>query len=95
MVRDLIERLARALERAGLPYMVIGGQAVLLYGEPRVTKDVDITLGVGPEQLPVLKPVCASILCFLSRRTSVRRLSEHGGLPLARRRCVLLLRRTW
>jgi hypothetical protein len=27
--------------------MVIGGQAVLLYGEPRLTKDIDITLGVG------------------------------------------------
>jgi hypothetical protein len=26
--------------------MVIGGQAVLLYGEPRLTRDIDITLGV-------------------------------------------------
>jgi len=31
--------------------MIIGGQAVLLYGEPRLTKDIDITLGVGPEFL--------------------------------------------
>ena len=31
--------------------MVIGGQAVLLYGEPRLTKDIDITLGVGIERL--------------------------------------------
>ena len=31
--------------------MVIGGQAVLLYGEPRLTKDIDITLGVGVEGL--------------------------------------------
>lgn len=29
--------------------MVIGGQAILLYGEPRLTKDIDITLGVGVE----------------------------------------------
>lgn len=27
--------------------MIIGGQAVLLYGEPRLTKDIDITLGLG------------------------------------------------
>lgn len=26
--------------------MVIGGQAVLIYGEPRFTKDIDITLGI-------------------------------------------------
>ena len=31
--------------------MVIGGQAVLLYGEPRLTKDIDITLGVDIDEL--------------------------------------------
>jgi len=31
--------------------MVIGGQAVLLYGEPRLTKDIDITLGVNIDRL--------------------------------------------
>jgi hypothetical protein len=30
--------------------MVFGGQAVLLYGEPRLTRDIDITLGVDPSQ---------------------------------------------
>ena len=29
--------------------MIIGGQAVLLYGEPRMTKYIDITLGLGIE----------------------------------------------
>jgi predicted nucleotidyltransferase len=49
MFRELLEKLAQALEASGVPYMVIGGQAVLLYGEPRLTRDIDITLGVGPE----------------------------------------------
>lgn len=31
--------------------MIIGGQAVLLYGEPRLTKDIDVTLGIGVEGL--------------------------------------------
>ncbi len=31
--------------------MVIGGQAVLRYGEPRLTKDIDMTLGLWPQQL--------------------------------------------
>jgi hypothetical protein len=34
--------------------MVIGGQAVLLYGEPRLTKDIDIILGVNTDRLPEL-----------------------------------------
>jgi hypothetical protein len=31
--------------------MVIGGQAVLIYGEPRLTRDIDITLGASLERL--------------------------------------------
>ena len=30
--------------------MIIGGQAVLLYGEPRLTRDIDITLGVDTDR---------------------------------------------
>lgn len=37
--------------------MIIGGQAVLLYGEPRLTKDIDITLGIGVTELNRLKAV--------------------------------------
>ncbi len=43
--------MALGLESHGIPYMLIGGQAVLLYGEPRLTRDIDITLGIGPERL--------------------------------------------
>jgi len=41
--------------------MVIGGQAVLLYGEPRLTKDIDITLGIGVEELEKVKSVVARL----------------------------------
>lgn len=54
MVKELLEKLALALEAQAIPYMVIGGQAVLLYGEPRLTRDIDITLGTGPEGLPLI-----------------------------------------
>lgn len=49
MFQELLEKLAQVLEASRVPYMVIGGQAVLLYGEPRLTRDIDITLGVRPE----------------------------------------------
>ena len=41
MFQDLLKRVAGELSRNAIPYMVIGGQAVLLYGEPRLTKDID------------------------------------------------------
>jgi hypothetical protein len=31
--------------------MVIGGQAVLVHGEPRLTRDIDVTLGVSLDRL--------------------------------------------
>jgi hypothetical protein len=52
MFERLLEQLAKALEGAGFPYMVIGGQAVLVHGEPRLTKDIDITIGADLDRLP-------------------------------------------
>ncbi len=41
--------------------MVIGGQAVLLYGEPRLTRDIDITLGMGVDGLDRVKRIIKAI----------------------------------
>ena len=54
MLARLLEQIAIALEDLRIPYMVIGGQAVLLYGEPRLTQDIDVTLGAGTDQLAVV-----------------------------------------
>jgi hypothetical protein len=54
MFETLISRIAQELEHAGLPYMIIGGQAVLFYGTPRLTKDIDITLGVDTGSLDLV-----------------------------------------
>lgn len=51
MYESLLVKLSDALQKAGIPYMVIGGQAVLRYGEPRLTQDIDITLGVDIDRL--------------------------------------------
>jgi hypothetical protein len=41
--RTLAE-LCRVLEEARLPYMLVGGQANAIWGEPRATLDVDVTI---------------------------------------------------
>jgi len=51
MLVRLLEKIALALEERGISYMIIGGQAVLVYGEPRLTQDIDVTLGAGPDRL--------------------------------------------
>lgn len=41
--------------------MVIGGQAVLVHGQPRLTLDIDITLGVEPDRLGTVLEICAEL----------------------------------
>lgn len=50
MFEGVLAALAEALAAAGIPYMVIGGQAVLIHGDPRLTRDIDITLGVSTDR---------------------------------------------
>jgi hypothetical protein len=41
--------------------MVIGGQAVLRYGEPRLTKDIDVTLGLGVDGFQTIREVARAL----------------------------------
>ena len=57
MFEELLSKIGVCLNRYNLPYMIIGGQAVLLYGEPRLTRDIDIILGVNIDHLNKLLAV--------------------------------------
>jgi hypothetical protein len=50
----LLTKIAKCFDEAKIGYMVIGGQAVIIYGEPRFTRDIDITLAVDTDQLPII-----------------------------------------
>lgn len=41
---DALATLARLLDEREIPYMVIGGHANALWGEPRATLDIDVTI---------------------------------------------------
>lgn len=57
MFKELIQRIANALNVERIPYMIIGGQAILYYGEPRFTKDIDITLGIDVDKLDYFRNI--------------------------------------
>ncbi|WP_454061783.1 nucleotidyl transferase AbiEii/AbiGii toxin family protein [Candidatus Nitrospira salsa] len=61
MFEQLLIKIANALRKQQIPYMVIGGQAVLLYGEPRLTRDIDVTLGVGVDHLSAIEGLVKKI----------------------------------
>lgn len=45
---SLIAPFISRLQRLGVPYMVTGSTAGILYGEPRLTHDVDIVVALAP-----------------------------------------------
>lgn len=88
MLTALLERLAGALERHNLPYLVAGGQALLLYGEPRLTKDIDIILGAGPEAAMdvailakelSLRPLISNPIAFIEENLVLPAMDEASG----------------
>jgi hypothetical protein len=46
MFEKLLSKIGLCLDSQSFPYMIIGGQAVLLYGEPRLTRDIDNNLPI-------------------------------------------------
>lgn len=51
---DLIDLFVRPLSRNSIRYLVSGSVAAMLYGEPRVTHDVDLIVFLRTEKLPDL-----------------------------------------
>jgi hypothetical protein len=41
---ELLARFVRPLNAAGITYMVTGGVAAIVYGEPRLTNDIDLVM---------------------------------------------------
>ena len=52
---DLISLFAVPLAKAGLPYMVTGATAAILYGQPRTTNDLDVVRALRAADLPRLR----------------------------------------
>lgn len=61
MFEKLIRRVAQRLDGDKIPYMVIGGQAVLVYGRPRLTRDIDITLGIDTDGFARVEKTCKKL----------------------------------
>jgi hypothetical protein len=74
LLQKILSDIAGRLEVAAIPYIVMGGQAVLLYGEPRSTKGIDITLGIDVDKAPKLMSLLNNtVICIspLGERTKM------------------------
>ena len=57
---DLLALFVEPLDRLGLDYMVTGSVASMLYGEPRLTNDVDIVVDLRPGDVPAVRSAFAA-----------------------------------
>lgn len=48
---DLYTHFLRRLNATGIRYMITGGLAAIIYGEPRLTNDVDLVIALGPDEV--------------------------------------------
>ncbi len=58
---DLLYDVAGRLERLGIEYMVSRSMALVLFGRPRMTRDVDIVVNLLESQVD---PLCAALADF-------------------------------
>jgi hypothetical protein len=48
---DIVRDISRRFEQAGIPYMVTGSMAMNYYAQPRMTRDIDVVIAIGPEDV--------------------------------------------
>lgn len=60
-------KLARTLSDNGIPYMIIGGMANAVWGEPRATLDIDATIWVNDAEVErFISTVESEFRCLVS-----------------------------
>jgi len=78
---EALASISLELERRGVPYMIIGGLANAIWGEPRATLDVDVTVWVPKDRLSaVITDLCASFRGLVDRPENF--VAETRVLPL-------------
>ena len=86
-MKDLLgalQDLVDLFDRLQLPYAVMGGIAVRVYGIPRPTHDIDFTVAVGRERLPELYAAIQDLGYTVAEAYLSGWVDEVAGLPLVK-----------
>lgn len=78
--RELLKNIVRIFDRCRIPYLITGGMAVLIWGRPRFTADIDIVVEISPSGVDGL----VNALKGLGKsgyidRDVVRKIVKNGG----------------
>lgn len=48
---DLVRDISRRFEQADIAYMLTGSMAMNYYAQPRMTRDIDVVIAIGPKEV--------------------------------------------
>ena len=48
---DIVRDVSRKLDQGGIGYMLTGSMAMNYYAQPRMTRDIDVVVAVGPNDV--------------------------------------------
>ena len=48
---DIVRDISRRFEQAGIAYMLTGSMAMNYYAQPRMTRDIDVVIAIGPQDV--------------------------------------------
>ena len=48
---DIVRDISRRFEQAGIAFMLTGSMAMNYYAQPRMTRDIDVVIAIGPEDV--------------------------------------------
>ena len=48
---DIVRDISRRFEQADIAYMLTGSMAMNYYAQPRMTRDIDVVIAIGPEDV--------------------------------------------
>lgn len=74
---ELLLLVVERLDRAGIAYMLSGSTAVNVYAEPRMTRDIDLVVEIGPSTVDAIAQAFAAD--FYCDRDMIRHAVEHEG----------------
>ena len=75
---ELLAHLARALDDLGLRYLVTGSTATILYGEPRLTNDIDVVVVLKSARIDAFCRCFPANEFYISREAVVEAVANSG-----------------
>src|SRR2546426_10085563 len=85
----ILMRTTDLFERLGVPYALMGGIAVRIYGIPRPTYDIDFTIALDRTHLPALFQGAADAGYTVPEEYTGGWVDQVAGMPLIKLRVYL------